>query len=134
MRKNANKGIFIYLLSDLLAALFAWVCFFIYRKIAVEKIAYSVIDVFTDKNFNIGIIVIPAAWVVYYYFSNTYHSLLKKSRLSEIHKTAIQSFIGSVLLFFTLMLDDFIKGYKDYYFLFLDFCFCILVLQPFLEY
>ncbi|MFN8266432.1 MAG: sugar transferase [Chitinophagales bacterium] len=131
MRKNANKGIFIYLLSDLLAALFAWVCFFIYRKIAVEKIAYSVIDVFTDKNFNIGIIVIPAAWVVYYYFSNTYHSLLKKSRLSEIHKTAIQSFIGSVLLFFTLMLDDFIKGYKDYYFLFFGFLFLHFSLTAF---
>ncbi len=118
MRKNANKGILIYLLSDLIAALLAWICFFVFRKIAVEKIPYFIISALNDKNFIIGIIVIPSIWVAYYYFTDTYHSLLKKSRLSEIYKTAIQSFIGSVLLFFTLMLDDIIRGYKDYYFLF----------------
>ncbi|HQG38052.1 MAG TPA: sugar transferase [Chitinophagales bacterium] len=121
MRKNANKGIFIYLLSDLFAALLAWVCFFVFRKIGVEKISFSAIDAFTDKNFIIGIVVIPSSWVVYYYFTNTYHSLLKKSRLLEIHKTIVQTFIGSIVLFFTLMLDDIIKGYKDYYFLFFGF-------------
>ncbi|MCC6584281.1 MAG: exopolysaccharide biosynthesis polyprenyl glycosylphosphotransferase, partial [Chitinophagales bacterium] len=60
-------------------------------------------------------------WLVYYFFSNTYTSVLKKSRLGEIFRTAIQAFIGGILLFFSLMLNDIIKGYKDYYFLFFGF-------------
>ena len=41
--------------------------------------------------------------------------------MGEIFRTAIQAFIGGILLFFSLMLNDIIKGYKDYYFLFFGF-------------
>lgn len=121
MRKNANKGIFIYLLADYAAALLSWFCFFIFRKHYIEKINSSVFEILQDKKFVYGLLLIPVFWIAYYFFVNTYISLIKKSRLVEIYKTALQSFIGGILLFFSLMLNDIIKGYKDYYFLFFGF-------------
>jgi exopolysaccharide biosynthesis polyprenyl glycosylphosphotransferase len=120
MRKSANKGIVFYLLTDYFAALAAWFCFFIFRKIYIEKVGvpYNIVG---DHRFVYGLILIPLFWLAYYFFSNTYTSLLKKSRLVEILKTALQSFFGGIILFFSLMLNDIIKGYRDYYFLFFGF-------------
>ena len=121
MAKPANKGIFGYVIVDYISALGAWFLFFIFRKIYVEKIDFTIINLFQDKQFLYGLLIIPFFWMAYYFFSNTYSSLLKKSRLVEIYKTATQTFIGGIVLFFSLMLNDLIKGYKDYYFLFFGF-------------
>lgn len=121
MRKNANKGIFLYLLTDYSAALLSWFCFFIFRKIYIEKIAFSFSELIQNKKFVYGLLLIPVFWVTYYFFVNTYTSIIKKSRLTEIYKTGLQSFTGGIILFFSLMLNDIIKEYKDYYFLFFGF-------------
>jgi len=121
MRKNANKGILAYILIDYIAALLSWFCFFIFRKIYIEKIDFSIAILLQDKKFQFGLVLIPIFWLTYYFFANTYVSIIKKSRLVEISKTALQSFIGGIILFFSLMLNDLIKGYKDYYFLFFGF-------------
>lgn len=121
MRKMSDKGIIWYIIADFFAAWLAWLSFFIYRKIIIEKNSLDLDILINDKNFTVGIIIIPLGWIFYYFISNTYQSLLKKSRLLELYKTLLQTFIGSIVLFFSLMLDDQIKGYKDYYFLFLGF-------------
>lgn len=121
MRKNANKGILLYAASDYAAALLSWFCFFIFRKTYIEHVSFSIAELLQDTKFVYGLLLIPLCWLVYYFFSNTYISVLKKSRLGEIFRTAIQAFIGGILLFFSLMLNDIIKGYKDYYFLFFGF-------------
>ncbi len=121
MAKPANKGIFGNVIVDYISALGAWFSFFIFRKIYVEKINFTVFNLFNDKQFLYGLLIIPFFWIAYYFFSNTYSSLLKKSRLIEIYKTTIQTIIGGIILFFSLMLNDLIKGYKDYYFLFFGF-------------
>lgn len=121
MRKNANKGILLYAVTDYMAALLSWFCFFLFRKAYIEHVSFSIAELLQDTKFVYGLLLIPVCWLVYYFFSNTYTSVLKKSRLGEIFRTAIQAFIGGILLFFSLMLNDIIKGYKDYYFLFFGF-------------
>ena len=121
MRKNANKGILLYAVTDYMAALLSWFCFFLFRKTYIEHVSFSIAELLQDTKFVYGLLLIPVCWLVYYFFSNTYTSVLKKSRLGEIFRTAIQAFIGGILLFFSLMLNDIIKGYKDYYFLFFGF-------------
>lgn len=121
MVKSANKGIFGYAIVDYISALAAWFSFFIFRKSYVEKIDFTILHLFQDKQFLYGLLIIPFFWIAYYFFSNTYCSLLKKSRLIEIYKTATQTFFGGIILFFSLMLNDLIKGYKDYYLLFFGF-------------
>ena len=121
MRKSANKGILVYVWIDYVAALLSWFCFFIFRKIYIEKIDFSYTALLQDQKFQYGLVLIPVFWLLYYFFANTYINIIKKSRLIEIYKTAMQSFIGGIILFFSLMLNDVIKGYKDYYFLFFGF-------------
>jgi len=121
MRKSANRGIFMYVWIDYIAALLSWFCFFIFRKIFIEHIEYSYAALLQDKQFQYGLVLIPVFWLAYYFFANTYTNIIKKSRLVEIYKTALQSFIGGIILFFSLMLNDLIQGYRDYYFLFFGF-------------
>ncbi len=123
MRKSAQKGILLYLFTDFIAAMLAWSCFFIYRKVVIEKVGFTYSELFHDNRFVYGLIAVPLFWIIYYFFSNTYTSLLKKSRLNEVYKTATQSLLGGILLFFSVMLNDLIKEYKDYYFLFFGFLF-----------
>jgi exopolysaccharide biosynthesis polyprenyl glycosylphosphotransferase len=131
MRKNANKGILAYILIDYIAALLSWFCFFIFRKIYIEKIDFSISVLLQDKKFQIGLVLIPLFWITYYFFANTYTSIIKKSRLVEISKTAFQSFIGGIILFFSLMLNDLIKRYNDYYFLFFGFIILHFIITSF---
>lgn len=121
MRKNANKGILLYAATDYTAALLSWFCFFLFRKTYIEHVPFSISETLQDSKFVYGLLLIPVFWLCYYFFSNTYFSILKKSRVGELFKTFLQSFIGGIILFFSLMLNDIIKGYKDYYFLFFGF-------------
>lgn len=123
MQKKANTGVWWYIIGDYLAAFSAWFFFFIYRKTEIEKATLNIQKLISDKNFILGMFFIPLCWLCYYYLYNTYNSLIKKSRLLELYKTLLQTIIGSIILFFGLMLDDIIKGYKDYYFLFVGFIF-----------
>lgn len=96
MRKNANKGILLYAVTDYMAALLSWFCFFIFRKTYIEHVSFSIAELLQDTKFVYGLLLIPVCWLVYYFFSNTYTSVLKKSRLGEIFRTAIQAFIGGI--------------------------------------
>lgn len=116
MRKK-NK-IISYLLFDWIAAALAWFCFFVCRKVGLEKLPLSDLNNFIqDKEFYKGIILIPIAWLALYFLSGTYISVYKKSRLSEFGKTWLQTLIGVGVIFIVLLLDDHISAYKDYYFL-----------------
>ena len=91
MRKNANKGILLYAISDYAAALLSWFCFFMFRKSYIEHISISISEILHDTKFVYGLLLIPVFWLGYYFFSNTYFSVLKKSRLGELFRTGIQA-------------------------------------------
>lgn len=121
MQLQKNYGIKSYVIADIFAAILSWICFFEFRKIYIEKIIFSFSNLIDDENFILGILLVPAFWILYYFMDNTYIGLLKKSRLQEIYTTAKQAIIGGIFLFFGLMLNDIISGYKDYYYLFFGF-------------
>ncbi len=115
MQKTKWYGLTTAVLVDYITALLAWCCFFLFRKIYIEKTDFTFSSVLQDKNFQKGILLIPLVWLVLYFFTNSYSSLLLKSRLNELFKTMYQSLIGSILFFFSLMLNDYIRQYGDYY-------------------
>ncbi len=100
---------FWYAAADYLSAAFAWGLFYFARKSILEE-AFTV-----DYKFWLGIIFIPAAWLVLYALIGSYHSVYKKSRLSEITKAFICSVIGCTILFFLFLLDD-VKTATNYYY------------------
>lgn len=113
---NPKKQLIKYLVFDLLAAIFSWTLFFIYRKKFIETEIYNIdVPLTFDKNFFVGIICIPVFWISFYSLTGYYTEVYRKSRLKEFLQTLSSCFIGCLILFFTLVLNDFIKNYTDYY-------------------
>jgi len=117
---HKSKQIIKYLLADLLAAMLAWALFYLYRKYEIEASLNAYNFVFKpDKNFYLGITVLPIAWVIVYALMGTYNDIYRKPRLKEIALTLYISIFGVLVIFFTLLLDDIIVSYKNYYSTFL---------------
>ncbi len=108
-----------YLLFDFLSACIAWIIFNFFRKVFIESSVYSTkIKLEYSSNLVISTILVGAFWVLLYYFSGYYYNIYRKSRLQEFSHTIVFSIIGVIFLFFTLLLDDIISSYKDYYYSF----------------
>lgn len=110
---NRRIGILVYFVADFLAAMLAWACFFIYRKkyIELQNFEWSMLN---DPNFFIGIIAIPLGWMLLYAVFESYKDIYRASRMRVLIHTFGFTFIGVIVLFFALMLDDVIQGYPNY--------------------
>ena len=113
---NKKLQIFKYIFFDVVAAIIAWGCFFVFRKTYLEpvKFGYDVTLNF-DENFYKGLIFIPIYWVIIYLMIGTYNNIYRKSRLIEFGQTLLISIIGTLVLFFVLLLDDEVASYTQYY-------------------
>jgi exopolysaccharide biosynthesis polyprenyl glycosylphosphotransferase len=108
-----------YLTLDFIAAAISWTIFFIYRKAVIEPQRFG-IDIpieFTNRYF-LGLLFIPTIWILFYYITGFYDNIYRRSRLLELGQTFLTSAVGVVVIFFTLILDDYIHSYKNYYQLF----------------
>lgn len=113
--KKRKSIIALYVLCDSIAAVVAWYFLFQFRKITIENLPFNLNLPFTDDNFFVGLLAILTLWLVFHYITGTYTDLYRKSRLQELAKTFIVSFIGSIIIFFALLLDDRVRRYSDYY-------------------
>lgn len=105
-----------YLTCDYIAALSAWILFFIYRKkIVISDITNFEIIRAAEPSMILGIIIIPIFWILLYYIAGEYNNIYRKSRLKELGSTALISLLGVVVIFFVLILDDDIITYRNYY-------------------
>lgn len=113
---NKKLQVFKYVFLDVVAAILAWTLFFIFRKTYIEpaKYGYEIPLSFND-NFFIALFLIPLYWILIYYLTGTYNDIYRKSRLKELGQTFVISIIGTIILFFALLLDDEILSYKAYY-------------------
>ncbi|HEY0733126.1 MAG TPA: sugar transferase [Chitinophagaceae bacterium] len=108
-----------YVLSDYLAAAIAWAIFYFVRKDLLDQPIVTEEGLMIDSNFWLGIILIPLGWLILFALIGSYHSIYKKSRLGEFTHTFIIILTGSIILFFTLLLDDTESGYSYYYIAFI---------------
>lgn len=108
-----------YISSDLLAASLAWALFYIYRKVYIEAVKYGFesheIPIDFGSRFYLGLILIPIGWILLYYATGYYNEVYRKSRLAELWFTIRITFIGVLVIFFGLILDDVIVTYSNYY-------------------
>jgi len=113
--KERKRIIIWYVFGDLLAAAITWYIVFLFRKCFIQEFTFNLRIPFQDNNFFKGVVVVPTLWLVFHYVTGTYTDLYKKSRLQELGKTLVVTFFGGILIFFLLLLDDRVRGYKDYY-------------------
>src|SRR4051812_12184874 len=104
---NKRKESATYILSDILAAALAWTLFYMYRRWVLEpaKYGYSIAVFHFDAQYFYAILLIPAYWIFLYWLLGTYRNVYRKSRVRELGFTVTISFLGSVGLFFLLLLD-----------------------------
>lgn len=93
-------------------AMLAWGIFFAYRK-SVES-GFFEWSMIRDRNFFLGIILIPVGWLLLYSTFDEYKDIYRKSRVQTLTKTFFLSFTGVLFLFFTLILDDVVLEYTNY--------------------
>lgn len=97
-----------YALMDFISAALAWGLFFFLRKSLLGQ------PLTTDAQFWAGILLLPVGWLMLFTLTGFYLSIYKKSRLGEFTKTFICCFIGTVVLFFLLIVDDVQDDYSYY--------------------
>lgn len=113
---NKPAQIIKYVLADLVAAMTAWAGFYIYRKEVIESALFgSHFHFIPDRNFYLGITILPVVWVAVYAMVGSYTDIFRKSRLKEFGQILYISLIGVLIIFFSLLLDDTIVSYKSYY-------------------
>jgi exopolysaccharide biosynthesis polyprenyl glycosylphosphotransferase len=106
----------IYLLGDALSAGIAWTLFFAYRKRVIESSVYGVkLPIKFDQYFYTGLAVIVTFWLLFYTMGGRYKDIFRKSRLKDFTSTAVYSILGTLIIFFALILDDTIVNYRTYY-------------------
>ena len=122
---KAKKLTIRYILFDIISAMLAWALLFVFRKLGFESLHLADLgQIFSDTNFWIGIVLVPMGWLALYTMQGTYKNVLRKSRLKELQQTAVATVIGVVVIFFTLLIDDQVGTYSNYY---LSFLFLLVV-------
>jgi exopolysaccharide biosynthesis polyprenyl glycosylphosphotransferase len=113
---NKTKQTIKYLISDYLASALVWFLLFWFRKMYIDT-AHSDYQIPLSRDFKLilGIIAIPTFWLTIYYFTGYYKNIFRRSRLRELKQTIYTAFLGSLFIFFTLLLDDSVSNYKAYY-------------------
>ncbi|MBP6459328.1 MAG: sugar transferase [Crocinitomicaceae bacterium] len=102
------------LVIDLLSSSLSWILFYCFRKIFIEEVQIEY-----TNSFYIGVFIIPLFWILIYTLQGTYIYIKKLFRIKIITLTIVGNLIGSVLIFFLLLLDDYIPNYETLYYSFL---------------
>ncbi|MCL3779693.1 sugar transferase [Prolixibacteraceae bacterium JC049] len=113
---NKRLQTFKYISADFSAAIIAWTIFYLYRKTIIEPTLFGIdVPIQFSTQFYIAIAVLPVFWITLYFLSGFYKHIYRRSRLLELGQTLGTSFVGVLIIFFALILDDFIGSYKNYY-------------------
>lgn len=109
---NKNRFGWLFAISDYLAAAVAWFLFYVYRKKYLEPALFGDIPIEFNRHFYLGIILIPLFWVLLYYLIGSYRRVYKRSRIRDLGNTLSVTLVGTLAIFFVLILDDFVKEPK----------------------
>ena len=107
---------FHYVIGDVFAAIAAWTVLYSYRKVEIEKVwsSYTLEWKFDDK-FALGLLLVSLFWLGLYAVIGMYLTPRRRYRALEIVQVLIATSIGSLVLFFSLLIDDFVTVYDQYY-------------------
>lgn len=108
MRQTTAKRGFIFM--DYLTGAIAWSSFFYFRKTEIESMEFLAND-----RFWLGVVLIPLFWILIYGIIGTYKDVLRLHRFKIVSQTLAASLIGTIVLFFTFLLDDEVQTYQTYY-------------------
>jgi exopolysaccharide biosynthesis polyprenyl glycosylphosphotransferase len=115
MDKRRHNELLLYIFFDFSMAMLGWAAFYMYRKLYAEAVPFA-FSLLKDVKLWYGLALVPLGWVLLYAIFDSYRDIYRLSRLSELTKTFFLSLLGVTVLFFTLILDDVVKGDRSYYY------------------
>ncbi|NVK03223.1 MAG: sugar transferase [Flavobacteriia bacterium] len=115
MKKNTRGQVALYLLFDALSALMAYTVLYTFRKEFIEPDVFAVKSLRFDDRYFYGLIFTTLYWIFLYVVVGSYKDIWRRSRLKEIAQTLSSNVLGSIVIFFMFILDDWVESYKDYY-------------------
>jgi exopolysaccharide biosynthesis polyprenyl glycosylphosphotransferase len=126
MKTNSYLHISWYVISDYLFSLIAWILFSLHRE---NLLGQHLLLTFDEAFILYSSLIIPLGWNMLYLLTGSYSmSLYKKSRLNEITHTIIITLLGSIIIFFLLIINDDISNYTYFYNVFATLFFLQLML------
>src|SRR4249920_4122640 len=113
MKRLRRFHMSLYAGADFLSAMLAWALFYYFRAISEGKsLDHGVLD---DPNFWYGLVIVPIAWIIFYWIFDRYQDIYRLSRLTTLIRTFFLSLAGVVIIFFTLLLDDTADDVSTYF-------------------
>ena len=120
-----KSQLFKYLIADYVASNLAWFVFNIVRYYEIAR--HDGFDTLSGfllyRNVLLGQIIVSFGWIILHYYSGYYNKLFEKSRLAEFFTTFSTVLIGTIVLFFALLLkilpDSILVYYTQLLYLFL---------------
>lgn len=114
MKSQRRGELLLYRLLDFLSAMLAWGLFFIFRK-RLEVPGISLAEICGDHKLYLGLLIIPICWMLLYALFEKHADIYRYSRSSTLYMTFVLSIIGTLLLFFTVLLDDQVFEVTNYF-------------------
>jgi len=98
---------------DFITAALTWFIFYAYRVTNLEDS-----ELVFKGSFWLTLIGVPLLWILLYAIQGTYLDIKKRYRLKTIKLTLFGTFIGSIVIFFFILLNDYVNNYTQFYLLF----------------
>ena len=116
MKKNVRLQVAKYVFFDGLAAIISYTLLYYFRKTVIETNKFGLTpDIIFDNRYLFGLAITTLFWLLIYWITGFYEDIFRRSRLREIAQTFNSALFGSIIVFFALILDDWVATYKDYY-------------------
>lgn len=113
---NGKAQLAKYIVSDFIASNIAWFIMNLARFHALGRHSFSSLnDYLTNSHLIAGQILIPFIWILIFFYSGYYNSTIMKSRVVELKSTLLSTLYGSIIIFFTVMVNDIPIHYLSYY-------------------
>ncbi|MDX1652118.1 MAG: sugar transferase [Brumimicrobium sp.] len=107
---NSRLIKFAFIAGDILAAVLSWAIFFYFRKTYVENTEFTI-----TPQFYLGIAIIPTFWFALYFVLGTYNDLRRMYFMKVLALSFKSILLGTLVIFFLIILDDEIQNYNSYY-------------------
>ncbi len=114
-QKKPVRQVLIYVFGDAHAAIAAYTALYVFRRVYIEPAPIPLAEIRFNETYVYGLVLLPVFWVVVYLITGFYKDIYRRSRLKEIIYTFNAALLGSVVVFFALILDDWVGNYTDYY-------------------
>jgi exopolysaccharide biosynthesis polyprenyl glycosylphosphotransferase len=114
--KDRRAQVAKYVVADLLGSALAWTLFHVFRKVYLEPIKFGyAVAVSFDRNFWMALVGVPLFFLGLYLSIGGYSDIHRRFRIKELGQCLLISLLGTVVIFFVLLLDDEVANYRYYY-------------------